>query len=65
MKQKKNFFENKFSKWPTKKKAHFPVLPILNIFSWKFFGLLPWLAVLIDVKGIDVAQPIWLRDCLT
>ena len=30
------FFEKSKSKWPTKKKAHFPSLPILNIFCENF-----------------------------
>ena len=51
--------EKKKSKWLTKR-AHFPVLPILNIVSQKFYGLVLWLVELIDAKGIDVAQPIWL-----
>ena len=42
------------------KKAHFPAPPILNIFSQKFHGLVLWLVGLIDEKGIDVVQPIWL-----
>ena len=32
-----------------------PILPI---------GIGPWVR-LIDAKGVDVAQPIWLRDCPT
>ena len=43
-----------------KKKSHFPVPPILNIFSQKGHGLVLMLVGLIDVKGIGVAQPIWL-----
>jgi hypothetical protein len=31
----------------------------------KIYGLIPWLVGLIDAKGIDVAQPTWLRDCPT
>ena len=42
------------------KKACFPALPILNIFVQKFHGLVLGLVGLIDVKGIGVAQPIWL-----
>ena len=34
---------------------------ILNIFSWKFHGLVLGSVGWIDVKGIGVAQPIWLR----
>ena len=51
------FFEKKNSKWPTKKKAHFPALPILNIFLRQFHGLVLWFVELIDAKGISVAQP--------
>ena len=40
------------------KKAHFPALPILNIFLRKFHGLVLALVELIDAKGIDLAQPI-------
>ena len=56
-KNKKSILKKK-SKWPTKK-AHFPALPILNIFSSKFHGLVLWLVGLIDAKGIGVAQFIW------
>jgi len=43
------------------KKACFPALPILNIFVQKFHGLVLGLVVgLIDVRGIGVAQPVWL-----
>ena len=40
------------------KKLRFSKLPILEIFSWKFYGLVLGLVVLIDAKGIDVDQPI-------
>jgi hypothetical protein len=33
--------------------------------SQKFHGLVLGLVGLIDVKGIDLAQPIWSRDCPT
>jgi hypothetical protein len=33
---------------------------LLNIFSRKFHGLVLGLVEFIDVKGIGVAQPIWL-----
>ena len=42
------------------KKTEFPALPILNIFSWNFHGLVHGLVELIDVKGIGLAQLIWL-----
>jgi hypothetical protein len=32
---------------------------------WKFYGLVLELVELIDAKGIDVAQPIWLWGCPT
>ena len=41
----------------------FPAPPILNIFLWKFYGLVLELVGLIDAKGIDVAQPIYLWGC--
>ena len=57
MKQKLFFLKKKKeSKWPTKKKAHFPAPPILNIFLQKFYGLVLWLVELIDAKGIGMAQ---------
>ena len=40
------------------KKGRFSKSPILNIFLWKFQGLVLVLVELIDVKDIDVAQPI-------
>ena len=42
------------------KKLSFSILPILNIFSQKFHRLVLGLGELIDAKGIDVAQRIWL-----
>ena len=47
------------------KKPHFPAPPILNIFSWKFHGLVLGLVELIDAKGIGMAQLISLWGCLT
>ena len=41
----------------------FPAPPILNIFWRKFHGLVLGLVELIDVKDIDVAQPIWSWGC--
>ena len=46
------------------KKLRFSTSPILNFFPPKFHGLVLGIVGLIDVKGIDVAQPIQLRDCL-
>ena len=42
------------------KKLRFSKLPILKIFSRKFHGLVLGLVELIDAKGIDVVQLIWL-----
>ena len=66
MKQKKiqNGRLRKF-KMAASKKTHFPALPILNIFSWKFHGLVLGLVELIDAKGIGMAQLIWLWGCPT
>ena len=41
----------------------FPAPPILNIFLWKLYGLVLELVGVIDAKGIDMAQPIWLWGC--
>ena len=66
VKQKKNFFfEKKKFKMADSKKGHFPAPPILNIFSWKFHGLVLGLVELIDAKGIGMAQFIWLWGCPT
>ena len=45
------------------KKLSFSEPPILKIFSRKFQGLVLGLVVLIDAKGIDVAQPRWSWEC--
>ncbi len=57
MKQKKfqNGWLKKF-KIADLKKTHFPGPPILNIFSWNFYGLVLGLVELIDVKDIGMAQ---------
>jgi hypothetical protein len=52
MKQKKKKSDSK--------KLSFSIPPILNIFFQKFHGLVLELVGLVDAKGIDVAQPIWL-----
>jgi hypothetical protein len=39
---------------------HFQALPILNIFSIKFHGLVLGLVELIDAKGIGKAQLLWM-----
>ena len=59
IKQKIFFCKKKNPKWPFFKKGHFSKSPILKIFLWKFHGLVLGLVVLIDAKGIDVAQSIW------
>jgi hypothetical protein len=66
MKQKKKkIFGEKKSKMANSKKLSFSKSPILKNFSRKFYGLVLGSVGLIDVKGIDVAQPIWMRDCPT
>jgi hypothetical protein len=55
MGSKKKFLKQNISKWPTQK-LRFSKPPILKMFSTKFHGLVLELAVLIDAKGIDVAQ---------
>ena len=63
---KKNiFFWKKKFKMADSKKPHFTAPPILNIFSWKFHGLVLGLVELIDAKGISVAQLIWSWGCPT
>ena len=62
MKQKKKLkkkFEKKI-KMADSKKLIFSTLPILNIFSQNFYGLVLGLVELIDAKGFGVAQLIWL-----
>ena len=53
------------SKMDDSKKLSFSILPILNIFFQKINWLVLGLVGLIDAKGIDVAQPIWLWECPT
>ena len=59
------FLLKKKFKMTDSKKVHFSKLPILKIFLWKFHGLVLWLVELIDAKGIDLSQPIWLWGCPT
>ena len=59
------FFWKKKIKMADSKKGHFPALPILDIFSWKFHRSVLGLVGLIDVKPINVAQPMWSWGCLT
>ena len=42
------------------KEVHFSKSTILKIFLLKFHGLVLGLEGLIDAKGIDLSQPIWL-----
>ena len=61
MKQKKiQYGRLKKLKMAASKKPHFPDPSILNIFSLNFHGLVLGLVGLIDAKGIDLAQPVWL-----
>ena len=57
---KKIFFEEKNSKWPILQNGRFSKSPILVKFLRKFHRFVLGLVGLIDAKGIDVAQPIWL-----
>jgi hypothetical protein len=62
---KKKILEKNKPKWPILQNGHFLKWPIFKLFLWKFHGLVLGLVGLIDVKGIDVAQPIWSRGCPT
>ena len=55
MKQKK--IQEKNSKWLIFQNGHFSKLPILEKFLGKFYRLVLGLLELIDVKAINVAQP--------
>jgi hypothetical protein len=60
MKQKKKSKKSKKKfKMADSKKQCFSKSPILNIFLWKFYGLVLGLVELIDAKGIDAAQLLW------
>ena len=59
MKQKKFFFWKTKFKMADSKKVRFSKSPILNIFLWKFHGLVLGLVGLNDAKGINLAQSIW------
>ena len=65
MKQKKNCWKKKKIKMANSKKPHFPARPILNVFSWKFHGLVFGLVELSYTKGTGVAQLICLWGCPT
>ena len=61
---KKNFFfEKKNSKWPTQKNWVFQLPPKAEQLLPKFHRLVLGLVELIDTKGINVTQPIWLSGC--
>jgi hypothetical protein len=49
------FVLKKKIKMADSKKPTFSKSPVLNIFLWKFYGLVLGLVELIDAKGIDVA----------
>ena len=57
--KEKHFFLQKNFQNGRLKKLRFSKVPILNMFSRKLQGLVLGLVELINVKGIDVAQPIW------
>ena len=59
------FFKKKNFKMADSKKVRFSKSPILKKFFWKFHGSVLGLEGLVDAKGIDLSQPIWLWDCLT
>ena len=61
----KNKSKKKKSKMADSNEQSFSKSSILKKILRKFPGLVLGLVELIDAKGIDVAQPIWLRDCLT
>ena len=52
-------------KMAASKQPRFPAPPILNIFSWNFYGLVLGLVELIDAKGIEMSQLIWSWGCPT
>ena len=58
------FFEKKVQNGQLKKTEFFKIANSQN-FLWKFHGLVLGLEGLIDAKGIDLSQPIWLWGCPT
>jgi hypothetical protein len=54
----------KISKWPTQKTEFFKIANSQYFFQI-FYGLVLGSVGLIDAKGINVAQPIWLSSCPT
>ena len=59
-KAKKKFFWKKKFEMADLEKSRLSKSPILKIFLQKFRRLVLGLVELIDAKGIDVAQPMWL-----
>ena len=59
---KKIFF---LKKKKFKMAGNFSKSPILNIFLWKFHGLVLGFVGLNNAKGIEMAQPIWSSGCPT
>ena len=47
------------SKWPPQKNLIFQLRQFSIFFHENFYGLILGFVGLIDVKGIDMAQPIW------
>jgi hypothetical protein len=62
---KKKKLQKSFQNGRLKKNGVFQPLSKAEQFPPKYHGLVLRLVELIDAKGIDVAQPIWLRDHLT
>ena len=62
-KKKFFFWKKKNSKWPTQKNWVFQLPPKAEQLSPKFHRLVLGLVGLIDAKGINVTQPIWLSGC--
>ena len=63
----KNFFslfEKKF-KMADSKKLSFSTSPKAEQFPLKFHGLVLGIVGLIDAKGINLTQPMWLSGCPT
>ena len=59
------FLKKKNSKWPIQKNWDFQNRQFLKFFCEKFHRLVLGSIKLIDVKGIDMAQQLWLWDCPT
>ena len=59
MKQRSFFFEKNIQNGGLKKTDFFKIANSQIFFVKILIWIGPWLVQLIDVKGIDVAQPIW------